>query len=92
MIKHRLDDPLRAIYKDVIQPMIGTFFEVEPIFSSNRDVQEESEWKERRCLESLFSDHLCSFECDGCGEGIVSLGDFDGKTRISVVVLVEREE
>ncbi|CAF1272530.1 unnamed protein product [Adineta steineri] len=33
IFKHHFDDPLRAIYKDIIQPLIGDFFEVDAIFS-----------------------------------------------------------
>lgn len=98
MIKHRFDDPLRAIYKDVIQPMIGMFFEVDAIFSMNKqdDSNEQEESKEKVCSNNgilvLFSDDLCAFECDGCGERIISLGDFNRKTRISIAILVKREE
>ncbi|UJR07492.1 hypothetical protein I4U23_011781 [Adineta vaga] len=33
LFKHNFDDPLRTIYKDIIQPLIGDFFEVDAMFS-----------------------------------------------------------
>jgi hypothetical protein len=32
-MKHHFDDPLRTIYKDIIQPLIGNFFEVDAVFA-----------------------------------------------------------
>ncbi|CAF1418808.1 unnamed protein product [Adineta ricciae] len=43
VFKHSFDDPLRAIYKDVIQPLIGDFFEVDAVFSPHKIPQTSSE-------------------------------------------------
>ena len=43
MFKHSFDDPLRAIYKDIIQPLIGDFFEVDAVFSPHKIPQTSSE-------------------------------------------------
>jgi hypothetical protein len=34
MFKHNFDDPLQTIYKDIIQPLIGTFFEVDAVLGN----------------------------------------------------------
>ncbi len=35
IIKHNFDNPLQTIYKNIIQPLIGIFVEVDPDFSQN---------------------------------------------------------
>ncbi|CAF1459500.1 unnamed protein product, partial [Rotaria sordida] len=35
ILRHNFNDPLQSIYKDIIQPLIGTFFEVDAVFDSD---------------------------------------------------------
>ncbi|CAF4305170.1 unnamed protein product, partial [Rotaria sordida] len=32
ILRHNFNDPLQSIYEDIIQPLIGTFFEVDAVF------------------------------------------------------------
>ena len=58
VIKHQFDDPLRSIYKNVIQPLIGSFFEVDAIFSPNKqfdqDLQSESQSKDKSFSTTIY--------------------------------------
>ena len=43
---HHYDDPLRAIYTEILQPLIGDFFQVNAVFfhSEEFDRMDDSSW------------------------------------------------